>query len=93
LNDGKIPKPYLDEVGDIPECNAVNQVANRTAQYQRQSRCKHRVPLIANAPQPDRDGQAHATGKHYEKPALPAPGVSEKTEGRSRIALMGKIDE
>src|SRR5829696_5066996 len=82
----------VNEVDDVAELDAVDHVAKRSAQDQRQAESEQPLRARMQPAQPDDDGNADSERESREKPALPACGVREKAERRPRVVHQGDIE-
>ncbi len=90
------PRPLLvvdlDEIGHAAEAQAVDQVAERAADHERER--QRRAPFAARqAPQPDHEHGADTDRERAEQPALPAAGVVQETERGAGVEGERPVEE
>jgi hypothetical protein len=89
---GPVSEVDQDEIGHLPARNAIDQVAQGTADDQRQ-RQRGTPVATRRARQPDQQHGADHQRQNREKPALPAAAVGQKTEGRTTVVGQRPIEK
>src|SRR5690606_12521992 len=73
-----------NEIDDVAVQQPVDQVADRSAQYQRNGQRKPAIAVVDLA-QPADEEYAHGHRQQAEKPALPAAMSGQKAEGSAAV--------
>ena len=93
LNAGKVPAApvEVDEVDDVAVHDAIDHVAERAAEHQRQADREQRL-VGADAPQPDHQHEAHDQRQPDEEPALPAGRLREDAERGAGVLQVHDVE-
>src|SRR6267142_7146746 len=89
----KVPAESVEiqKIDDVAESDAVPEIAERSAQYQREAGGEQALARMS-----DEHGHDHRGGEHRdddEQHSLPASGVREKAECRAAIVREHQIEE
>src|SRR5690606_40757673 len=66
---------HANEVDHVSPQHAIDDVAERTAEDEREAGREHALPSRRQPPQPDQNADADRNGKDREEPALPSGSV------------------
>ena len=88
LNDGnaQLPNQTWMKVRDVAQVGAIDEIADCSAQNERQASRQYQLVVFADTPQPDDQHDAHNRREYDKKPALPAARIGEKTECRTGVS-------
>src|SRR5271167_117011 len=83
----------VNEIYDMPQSNAIDDVAEGSPEHERKPASQQRVPGASQPQQPDDDADADESCQADEHPALPTGSRGEKAERRSDVVHSGDVED
>src|SRR5271167_705319 len=83
----------VNEIYDMPQSNAIDDIAEGPPEHQCQPASQQRVPGAPQPQQPDDDADADESREADEHPALPTRSRGEKTERRADVVHTGDVED